>query len=52
MCTCMARVEVKDPPSGERSDAESTDYLEYKIGTIKTYNARNNFLDLWFIQIP
>jgi betaine lipid synthase len=28
------------------------DYLEYKMGTIKTYNARNNFLNSWFIQIP
>ncbi|OXG17402.1 betaine lipid synthase [Cryptococcus neoformans Tu401-1] len=28
------------------------EYLEYKMGTIKTYNARNNFLNTWFIQIP
>ncbi|WVQ75099.1 hypothetical protein IAR50_004708 [Cryptococcus sp. DSM 104548] len=28
------------------------DYLEYKMGTIKTYNGRNNFLNTWFIQIP
>ncbi|CAK9784087.1 hypothetical protein CC85DRAFT_58115 [Cutaneotrichosporon oleaginosum] len=28
------------------------DYLEYKMGTIKTYNARNNFLNSWFISIP
>lgn len=28
------------------------DYLEYKMGTIKTYNARNNFLNSWFVQIP
>ncbi|KAK8849633.1 hypothetical protein IAR55_004968 [Kwoniella newhampshirensis] len=28
------------------------DYLEYKMGTIKTYNGRNNFLNSWFIQIP
>nr|XP_018260370.1 betaine lipid synthase [Kwoniella dejecticola CBS 10117]OBR82528.1 betaine lipid synthase [Kwoniella dejecticola CBS 10117] len=24
----------------------------YKMGTIKVYNGRNNFLDSWFIQIP
>jgi betaine lipid synthase len=28
------------------------DYLEYKMGTIKTYNARNNFFNSWFVQIP
>ena len=28
------------------------DYLEYKMGTIKTYSARNNFLSSWFVQIP
>lgn len=28
------------------------DYLEYKMGTIKLYNARNNFLHSWFVQIP
>ncbi|EIW71585.1 hypothetical protein TREMEDRAFT_67852 [Tremella mesenterica DSM 1558] len=28
------------------------DYLEYKMGTIKTFNGRNNFLSTWFIQIP
>lgn len=28
------------------------DYLEYKMGTIKVLNARNNFLNSWFIQIP
>ncbi|OCF42021.1 betaine lipid synthase [Kwoniella heveanensis CBS 569] len=32
--------------------ASRRDYLEYKMGTIKTYNARNNFLHSWFIQIP
>jgi betaine lipid synthase len=29
-----------------------TDYLEYKMGTIKLYNGRNNFLSSYFIQIP
>ncbi|WVQ79348.1 hypothetical protein IAT38_001445 [Cryptococcus sp. DSM 104549] len=28
------------------------EYLEYKMGTIKTYNGRNNFLNSYFIQIP
>lgn len=32
--------------------ASRRDYLEYKMGTIKTYNARNNFLNSWFVQIP
>ncbi|OCF62173.1 betaine lipid synthase [Kwoniella mangroviensis CBS 10435] len=37
---------------GVNLHASRRDYLEYKMGTIKTYNARNNFLDSWFIQIP
>ncbi|WOO81404.1 uncharacterized protein LOC62_03G004932 [Vanrija pseudolonga] len=28
------------------------EYLEYKMGTIKLYNGRNNFLQSWFVQIP
>ncbi|ORX37775.1 hypothetical protein BD324DRAFT_641879 [Kockovaella imperatae] len=32
--------------------ASRRDYLEYKMGTIKLYNGRNNFLNSWFIQIP
>ncbi|KAG8984034.1 hypothetical protein FRB93_006827 [Tulasnella sp. JGI-2019a] len=32
--------------------ASRRDYLEYKMGTIKSYNARNNFLGTWFISIP
>jgi betaine lipid synthase len=32
--------------------ADKTDYLEYKMGTIKLYNGRNNFLNTYFIQIP
>ena len=30
----------------------TVDYLEYKMGTIKTYNGRNNFLNTYFISIP
>ncbi|KAK4686538.1 betaine lipid synthase, partial [Tremellales sp. Uapishka_1] len=30
----------------------TADYLEYKMGTIKNYNGRNNFLNTWFISIP
>ncbi|WRT69634.1 uncharacterized protein IL334_006623 [Kwoniella shivajii] len=37
---------------GVNLHASRRDYLEYKMGTIKTYNARNNFLNSWFIQIP
>jgi betaine lipid synthase len=32
--------------------ADRADYLEYKMGTIKLYNARNNFLNSWLVQIP
>jgi betaine lipid synthase len=28
------------------------DYLEYKMGCVKTYNARNNFLGTYLISIP
>ncbi|WVR08104.1 hypothetical protein IAU60_005150 [Kwoniella sp. DSM 27419] len=37
---------------GVQLHASRRDYLEYKMGTIKSYNARNNFLNSWFIQIP
>ena len=35
-----------------RARADISDYLEYKMGTIKLFNGRNNFLRSWFIQIP
>lgn len=35
-----------------RELADITDYLEYKMGTIKTYNGRNNFLNTYLISIP
>jgi betaine lipid synthase len=48
----------RDAVSGTLLDRERThpadraDYLEYKMGTIKLYNARNNFLSSWLVQIP
>jgi len=32
--------------------ADGVDYLEYKMGTIKTLNGRNNFLNTYVISIP
>ena len=32
--------------------ADISEYLEYKMGTIKSYNARNNFLNSYVVSIP
>ena len=40
------------PMEVTRGLAYSTDYLEYKLGTIKVFNGRNNFLSSYFVQIP
>ncbi|KAG8843241.1 hypothetical protein FRB96_004229 [Tulasnella sp. 330] len=42
----------RDSTSTRERAIGTAKYLEYKMGTIKSYNGRNNFLNTYFISIP